>query len=151
LQFMPDKAAALGEMHRVLNIGGRLIFNVPGPTPRLFTIMAEALERHIGPEAGGFVRQVFALNNEEEIENLISGAGFHDVSLRSDTKSLRLPPPEAFLWQYINSTPLAGAAAQAGDEPRAELEQDVVPKWEEHVKDGNLMLQVRVVSATARK
>jgi ubiquinone/menaquinone biosynthesis C-methylase UbiE len=149
LQFMPDKRAALREMQRVLVRGGRLILNVPGPTPRLFTIMGEALARHVGAEAAGFVNHVFSLHDTAEIQNLVSGAGFRDVSVQSDTKSLRLPAPEEFLWQYVHSTPLAGAVAQVDDERRASLERDVVAKWQEFVKDGALVLQVRLVMATA--
>jgi ubiquinone/menaquinone biosynthesis C-methylase UbiE len=150
-QFMPDKRAALREMRRVLVRGGRLILNVPGPIPRLFTIMAEALARHIGAEAAGFVNHVFSLHDTAEIQNLVSGAGFHDVSVQSDTKRLRLPAPEEFVWQYLHSTPLAGAVAQVDDERRASLERDVAAKWQEFVEDRALVLQVRIVTATALK
>src|SRR5690606_11304392 len=125
LQFMRDKQAALREMRRVLVRGGRLILNVPGPIPRLFTILGEALARHIDAGAAEFVNQVFSLHDTAEIQNLVSGAGFHDVSVRSDTNALRLPAPDEFLWQYVESTPLAGAVAQAGDERRGLLERDV--------------------------
>jgi ubiquinone/menaquinone biosynthesis C-methylase UbiE len=151
LQFMPDKPAALREMRRVLARGGRLILNLPGPTPRLFTIMGEALARHVGAEGAGFVNHVFSLHDTAEIQNLVSGADFHDVSVQSDTKPLRLPAPEEFLWQYVHSTPLAGAVAQVDDERRGSLERDVVAKWQKFVKDRALVLQVRVVVATARK
>lgn len=150
LQFMPDKHAALSEMRRVLVRGGRLILSVPGPIPRLFTIMGDALAHHIGSEAAGFVNHVFSLHDAAEIQALVSGAGFHDVSVQSDTKRLRLPAPEEFLWQYVYSTPLAGSVARVDDERRASLERDVVAKWQEFVKDGTLVLQVRIVVATAR-
>jgi ubiquinone/menaquinone biosynthesis C-methylase UbiE len=151
LQFMPDKHAALREMWRVLVRGGRLILNVPGPTPRLFTIMGEALARNMGAEAAGFVNHIFSLHDAAEIQNLIGGAGFRDVSVQSDTRPLRLPAPKEFLWQYVHSTPLAGAVAQVDDERRDLLERDVVTKWQEFVKDRALVLQVRIVVATARK
>jgi ubiquinone/menaquinone biosynthesis C-methylase UbiE len=151
LQFMPDKHAALSEMRRVLAPGGRLILNVPGPTPQLFVIMEEALTRHIGVEAAEFVSQVFSLHDTAEIHNFINGAGFHDVSVKADTKSLRLPLPEEFLWQYVHSTPLAGAVAQVNDGRRSELVRDVAVKWQEFVEDRAMMLQVRMVVATARK
>ena len=151
LQFMPDRHAALHEMRRVLVRGGRLILNLPGPTPRLFTIMGEALARHIGDEAARFVNRVFSLHDTSEIQNLVSGAGFQDVSVQADTRSLRLPAPEEFLWQYLHSTPLAGAVAQVDDERRGLLERDVVARWQEFVKDGALELQARIVAATGRK
>jgi ubiquinone/menaquinone biosynthesis C-methylase UbiE len=151
LQFMPDKHAALHEMRRVLRRGGRLILNLTGPTPRLFTIMAEALERHISKEAAGFVNQVFSLHDTAEIRNLVSVAGFHDVSVESDNNSLSLPAPEEFLWQYVHSTPLAGAVAQTDEDRRSSLEHDVVAKWQEFVKDRDFVLQARMVMVTARK
>ena len=113
--------------------------------------MGEALARHVGTEAAGFVNHVFSLHDTAEIQNLVSGAGFHDVSVQSDTKPLRLPAPDAFLWQYVHSTPLAGAVAKVDDDRRDSLERDVVAKWQEFVKDRALELQVRIVVATARK
>lgn len=151
LQFVPDKHAALSEMRRVLAPGSRLILNVPGPTPPPFVILGEALAHHIGPQAAGFVNQVFSLHDTAELQQLIEGAGFREVSVRADNRTLRLPPPEEFLWQYVHSTPLASAVAQVDDERRGALERDVVARWQEFVKDGALMLEVRVVVATGRR
>jgi ubiquinone/menaquinone biosynthesis C-methylase UbiE len=151
LQFMPDRLAALREMRRVLVDGGRLILSVPGPTPRVFTIMAGALGRHVGVEAAGFVNRVFSLHDAAEVQRLVSGADFHDVSVQSDIRPLRVPAPEEFLWQYVHSTPLAGAVARVDGERRRSLERDVVAQWQEFVDDGALMLEVRIVVATARK
>lgn len=151
LQFMPDKHAVLSEMGRVLVPGGRLIVNVPGPTPPVFGVLKEALERHAGADAAGFVEVVFSLHDTAEIEDLIAGSGFHDVSVRADTTALHLPAPEEFLWQYVNSTPLAGALSQLADDRRGLLERDVVAKWQEFVRGNGMLLQVRTVVATARK
>jgi SAM-dependent methyltransferase len=151
LQFVPDKSAALQEIRRVLAPGGRLLFNVPGPTPPLFKVMGEALARQMGAEAAGFVDHVFSLHDAAEIQELVAGAGFHDVSVAADTKLLRLPPPEEFLWQYVHSTPLAGAVAHVEDDRRRLLERDVVAGWREFVNDSSLDLLVRSVVATARK
>ena len=149
LQFMPDKHAALREMRRVLVPGGRLVLNVPGPVPQLFVIMRDALARHIGAEAARFVNQVFSLHDPAEIQNLIRGASFRDVSVQVDTKSLCIPAPEEFLQQYVHSTPLAALVTQATDEVRTSLKRDVASQWQELARDSALRLQVRMVTATA--
>jgi hypothetical protein len=151
LQFVPDRRAALGEMRRVLAPGGRLILNVPGPAPPPFAIMAEALARHIGPEAAGFVNLVFSLHDTAELQNLIGGAGFREVATHAAARPLRLPAPPEFLWQYVHSTPLAGPVAQVDDARRGALERDVVARSRELVKDDALTFEVRIVVATARK
>lgn len=84
----------------------------------------------------GFVNQVFSLHNSAEFHNCINGAGFSNVSVQADTKSLRLPPPDEFLWQYVHSTI---------------LESDVMAKWQTFVEYRPLIPEVRVVVATARK
>jgi ubiquinone/menaquinone biosynthesis C-methylase UbiE len=151
LQFIPHKEAALSEMRRVLAPGGRLIINLPGPTPPAFGILAEALARHIGPQAEGFVNQVFSLHDTAEIQSLLSGAGFPDVSAETHDEPLSLPAPEEFLWQFVHSTPLAAAVAGAEEERLTSLERDVVAKWQPFVDDHALVVKVRMVTATARK
>ena len=76
-----------------------------------------------------FVNHVFSLHDSAELQNLINGAALRDVSVQANTTLLRLPAPEDFLWQYVHSTPLAGAVAQLNDKRRGSLERDVVAKW----------------------
>jgi len=151
LQFMLDKQAALREMRRVLVAGGRFLLNVPGPTPRMMAMFEEGLARHVGVETAGFVEQVFSLHDTDEIRRLIEDAGFEQVEIKAASKSLQLPPPKEFFWQYVNSTPLAGAVAQADDEQLQLLERDVVKAWSEFVEDGKFAMDVRMVVVTARK
>ena len=151
LQFIPNKLAALREMRRVLDRGGRALVTLPGPKPPLFAIMTDALARHLSPEAASFGDLVFSMHDIDEISQLMLSAGFQRVDVKAKPKTLRLPAPSDFLWQYINSTPMAEAAAQAGEGKRDALERDVCARWQEFVLDGFLSLQVGMTTATALK
>ena len=151
LQFMADKAAALSEMRRVLAPGGRIILSAPGPTPPPLRVMAEALGAHIGPEVAGFVHAVFSLDDPDELHKLLDAAGFTDVVVDRHLKTLRVPPPRDFLWQYVGSTPMAEAVAQIGDDARAALEQHMVTGCEPFVDHGALVIEVRMLTGIARR
>jgi ubiquinone/menaquinone biosynthesis C-methylase UbiE len=151
LQFMKDKSSALKEMYRVLAPGGRLFLNMPGPAGEPFVILGEAMERNISPKAKEFVYDVFALNNTEEITQLISDAAFSDVDVEAKYKAIFLPAPKDFLWQYVNSTPLAGVLAEANEEAKSSLKKEVVDQWQDFVDDRGFIYEQRLVTARARK
>lgn len=151
LQFVPNKLAALREMRRVLDTEGRVHVNVPGPKPPIFAIMTDALARHLSPEAASFGDLVFAMHDVDELTELMRSAGFQKIDVQAKRKDLRLPAPEDFLWQYIHSTPMAEAAAQADERALDALERDVCARWQEFVVDGGLSLQVGMTTASAVK
>jgi ubiquinone/menaquinone biosynthesis C-methylase UbiE len=151
LQFFPDRPAALREMWRVLAPGGRVAVSVPGPTPRIFQIMEEALAHHLNADVAAFVHVVFSLHDAREMTEFMTDAGFRDVQGRAHTKMLWLPAPETFLWQYVHSTPLAAAVAQLGGEDRAALARDVATQWQPFTRDGGLVLEQGVTVATGVK
>jgi ubiquinone/menaquinone biosynthesis C-methylase UbiE len=151
LMLIADRAAAVREMWRVLSSGGRLAINVPGKMTRVFEIMGEALARHIKPELGGFVRRVFSLHDPSEFEGLLRGAGFQDVTVKITTKTRRFPPPAEFLWQYLHATPMGEVVAEADADRRGKLENDVVAQWQDFVDYGGVVIDLPIVTATARK
>lgn len=151
LQFMTGKLDALREMLRVLVPGGRIVLVVPGPTPPLFAAMADGIARHVDPTLAPFVHCVFSLHDPDGLRRLFEEAGARDVSVSTTTKTLRLPPPAEFLWQYVHSTPLAAAVANLDDERRAAFERDVCARWQAFEHDGALVLEVGLTTATATK
>ena len=151
LQFMEDKVIALKEMNRVLNSEGILYLNLPGPIAGLFNSLALAMKKHIGSKAEGFVRHVFSLFDENDIEQLFKNAGFKNINISVNTKTLELPGAADFMWQYIYSTPLAAVTADAGKESLDNLEKEVTEKWQDYRKNGSIIYDQPMVSIVAKK
>ena len=144
------RVAALRE-RRVLAGRGRILLTVPGPKPRLFASMTEGLARHLSPEVAAFADLFFSMNDADELAELMRSTGFRDVDVQAAAKTLPVPPPAEFLWQYIHSTPMAETAARADADKRDALERDVCAQWQEFVTDGHMEFQVGMTTATARK
>ena len=151
LQFLSDKEAGLREIRRALVGGGRLVANLPGPTPSALEAMAESLAEHISPDVAGFVHLVFSLHDPDELRRLAMAAGFSEVHVRSSPKHLELPPPEDFLWQYVHSTPLAAFLSEVDDQRRAALTRDYATRCQGLVKNGSLAGEVTMTTLTAVK
>jgi ubiquinone/menaquinone biosynthesis C-methylase UbiE len=150
LQFVADKRAALGEMRRVAAPGGRVYVSVPAPAA-LFDEMERAFAHHGIAPAAGFTRLVFGLNDPRELERLFRDAGFDDVEVRVDTKHPRLPGPREFLWQYVDSTPMAPAFGGLEPERRTALEQDIVDRWQPWTNNGGMTYAQPILVGIARR
>jgi hypothetical protein len=113
--------------------------------------MADALARHIGSESASFVHTVFSLHDPDGLRNLATRAGFEDVDVRSAQTSLELPPPAEFLRQYVSSTPLAAAVAQADEERRAAFESEFSEKCRPLAPAGTLAGGVKMTTLLGTK
>jgi SAM-dependent methyltransferase len=151
LMFLPDRAAAVTEMRRVLAAGGRLVVTTPGRIQPLFEAMAQAIGRHIDPALSGFVRAVFSMDDPGVHADLLRYAGLADVASREVTARLFLPAPVEFLWQYINLTPLGPLVGRASDAAKGALEQEVIEALQPHVVNGGVPTEQPIVIATARR
>jgi SAM-dependent methyltransferase len=153
LQFFPDRPAALREMFRVLVPGGHLglmvwrgIQHSPG-----FSVLAEALARHVSAEAAGIMRAPFGLADAEELRSLIAAAGFGNITIRPVPGSVRFPSVERFVQDYVAGSPLAGHVAKVSDEARASLVSEVGGALHSYLGAGALTFQIEAHLASARR
>lgn len=123
LQFFPDRTTALREMRRVLVPDGRLAVSVFGPiehSPATHAL-ANALDRHVDPEASVAKRNEHALADTEALSALVTGAGFRDVVIRTTSKPARFPSPADYVRIQLAATPLASLVAQQDPARRERL------------------------------
>jgi ubiquinone/menaquinone biosynthesis C-methylase UbiE len=113
LQFFPDRAAALREMRRVLVPDGRLVFNVFGPIEHnpATHALADALDRHVGPDASVAKRTEHALADTEELRTLVTGVSFRGVVIHTTRKMVQFPSPADYVRIQLAATPLASVFA----------------------------------------
>lgn len=149
MQFFADRVAALAEMKRVLAPGGLVAIDVAGPTPPVFEVLHDVLADHLGVDVAGFVHAVFALDEPDHLRDLAARAGFGDIDVTSSSLTLSLDAPAHFLWQYLQSTPLAVATAGLDDERRALLQDEITRRWAPFVIDGRVTTDVGCIIATA--
>jgi ubiquinone/menaquinone biosynthesis C-methylase UbiE len=128
LQFFPDRPAALDEMRRVLVPGGRVALSVFGPIAHnpATNALAEALDRHVHPDASLAKRNEHALADTDALRALVVGAGFRDVMIETVVNTVRFASADDYVRIQLAATPLATLIAELDPARRDELVRAVV-------------------------
>lgn len=111
MQFMPDPAAALAEMRRVLAPGGRLTVSVWRPCAAY-----EALARLLDPENAAIARSPFG--SGDDVRRLIGG------HVRIAIKAVRFPSAAEMLRQEVACSPMSLTVDEALEEAFAAALRD---------------------------
>ncbi len=153
LQFFPDRPSALREMHRVLAPEGRLALSVlrsiehnPG-----YVALAEALERHVGAEAGTIMRSPFPSLSTDELRDLVKDAGFREARTRLSIGSARFASAEEFLRQEVASSPLAGPIGALNGDVCEAMIHDLGIALRAYTDDDGIVFPMETYIVSARR
>ena len=120
LQFFPDRAKALQEIHRVLVPNGRLALSVYSAIERtpVAQALANALDQHLGPGASVIKRSEHSLSDPNALERVVRDQGFHDLSLQAVTIIIRFDSPHDYVRLQIAATPMVDLVNGMSSEQR---------------------------------
>jgi ubiquinone/menaquinone biosynthesis C-methylase UbiE len=141
LQFVPEPAAALGEIRRVLVPGGRLVAATWRPRRELplFDLLGQIAERHLGVAN----EKRFLLGEEATLRRLLEDAGFADVSIEVITRMDRFQEFPYRLSALAANFDLSGLSPSEREARLSALEAESRNAAEQFVVDG-------VIAAPAR-
>jgi ubiquinone/menaquinone biosynthesis C-methylase UbiE len=116
LQFMPDKAAAIREMHRVLAPAGRVAIATWRPLEDLPEVAAlnAVAERHVGT----IVDTRHGFGDGDAVEALLADAGFSGVTVETCVHDVRFA--DGALFARLNAMAVLGMSADGKATTEAE-------------------------------
>jgi len=131
LQFFPDRSGALAEMRRALRPGGRLGLAVWASieTCPPFAALRDAIGEVMGAEAAErYAGGPWGLHGPGTFEDMVSAAGFAEVSVEDVTRPVRFEAGAAELYRSFAASGLAAEIGALPSDKRAALASAVVDK-----------------------
>jgi SAM-dependent methyltransferase len=140
LQYVPDRAAAMKEMARVLVPGGRLALNVWGGLDRqpFHAAVIDAVGEFLGATAKSAFDTAFSLNSLEELRHLAIGAELTNVRVRLEHRTMRYSSPAALARAFMVTTPIAAQFLALSDNQQQAMIAYVVQRLANFVDDAGL-------------
>ena len=153
LQFIDEPSTALEEMHRVLAPGGRVALSVWRPLEYQpgYVVAADALERHIGDEAGAMMRSPVPAWDGDFLRTLAREAGFDDVTVAIEIGTMRYPSTAEFVRREAASSPLAEPIAAVERTVRDELIRAVGDGLDAYTDDDGVVFPMESYCLTAHR
>ncbi len=127
LQFFPDKAGALREMHRVLKADGSVwlaVWQSPEHSP-INQASNQVLGRHLGPDAAKVSRAPFSLGDAEELRSLMIAAEFRNIEIRATTITRQMAPPHISIPAQLTSIPIGPQIAALDEDKRSMIVKEI--------------------------
>jgi len=153
LQFVPDRVAALSEMHRVLKSGGRVAVSTWCEIEEnpYFHELFEAVSSHVGPDTAKGLGAAFGLTSPSALHELIELAGFRDVEIKVRQLDLSLPELTDFVPRHVSATPMAAGFAAAPEAARRAVVDAMSERLASHATAAGVTVPFRTHFALATK
>jgi len=139
LQFLPDYAAGLVEMRRVMKPGARLLVTVLSAVDRCkgHSLVLRGLERRgVDPTP---MLKAFALADAGKLEALTGNAGFHGASIRALPARVRFPSARHFVEALAaGAVATRHALSRLREDQRTEFLNEMGEAFRQYEVDGGI-------------
>jgi ubiquinone/menaquinone biosynthesis C-methylase UbiE len=138
VMFFPDKEKSFKEVHRVLQPGGKYIFNTwesVEKNPRIDT-MWKIIYEVFGKESPDFLQKgPHSFYDKNEIEQLLLNAGFKNIRIDTVAKTPKYNQPDDLIKGFADGSPLSNYLREKDEEVQMQFrkrlqeelnEQDIV-------------------------
>jgi SAM-dependent methyltransferase len=127
LMFVPDPAAAVAELARVVRPGGRVAVQVWSSLDRqdAFRPLPDAVARHAGRDAVDLISTYFRLGDRDLLTGHVTRAGLRVTDVHSWPATVHAPSVDDYVTTEVESTPL-----------RARISDDVYRRIREEARTG---------------
>jgi ubiquinone/menaquinone biosynthesis C-methylase UbiE len=150
LQFFPDKRVALGEMRRVLAGKGRLALSVWNNVGIYNTAVSAALAQFVGSDVAARFNASRKTPAAEELQQLVTEAGFSDVEVSVSRINVHLPQIDRFVLEHLAATPVASAVEAADAETRRKIGANAREQLQRYVEGDGITYPEETHVVTAR-
>ena len=150
LQFFPDKAVALREMRRVLAGNGRLALSVWNNVGIYNTAVSAALAQFVGSDVAARFNASRKTPAAEELQQLVTEAGFSDVEVSVSRINVHLPQIDRFVLEHLAATPVASAVEAADAETRRKIGANAREQLQRYVEGDGITYPEETHVVTAR-
>lgn len=154
LQFFPDRPAALAEMFRVLAPGGHLAVSTCRDLEDQtgYRALVDVLTRHVGAQAAQVTASPFALGDSDQLQHLVTNAGYVKATVATRTYQIRFDSPEEFLVTETSSSPLGVLVDRLDHDVRDALLEDLTSALTPYTdNDRRITFPFQILIATATR
>jgi ubiquinone/menaquinone biosynthesis C-methylase UbiE len=128
LQFVPDKARALAEMHRVVAPGGVVALALFGAVNRFDGALAEALAEYVDDKVAKLSLARFALGDLGTLRPLLEQAGLDSIDVRTAAITRHVLPTQEWLLECSAGVPFGADIAAMEAPARAAMVREIAAK-----------------------
>jgi ubiquinone/menaquinone biosynthesis C-methylase UbiE len=151
--FVPDKALAARETHRVLKPGGVFLFNVWDSLEHndLGRIAHETIASFFENDPPAFYQVPFGYHDHAEIKCVLEGAGFQEVRLEVVTKTSGSAPAGAVAEGLVRGSPVALAIAERDPSLLGVISNAVAAALRRHCAGDTVSVPMRAIVVEAQR